>query len=166
MQNFTNIPESFFRELKGILVFDKSKISYIDNLKSKFPNPEDALYKFCVVPGDASRSIPTEIVAANISYAPDITMSLVDLTVQNREQWYEDLNRFNKFAVILVSNTEMMMLGNDKFPLSITINDNMSDDGSGSDSFSLRVYGETVIEPKVYKIVPKFKVLFFIPTII
>ncbi|MGD1319543.1 hypothetical protein [Chryseobacterium sp. 2R14A] len=166
MQNFTNIPENFIRELKGILVFDKSKISYLHQLAGKFPNPEEALYKYCVLPGDASRSIATNNTAGNISYSPDISVSLVDLTVANREHWYEELNRFNKFAVILISNTEMMMLGNDRFPLSITVSDAISDDGSGSDSFTLRVFGETIIEPKVYKIVPKFKVLFFIPPIL
>lgn len=166
MQNFTNLPENFIRELRGILVFDKSKISYLDQLAGKFPNPEEALYKYCVLPGDASRKIPTEFIAGNPYYSPDISMSLVDLTVENREQWYEELNRFHQFAVILVSNTEMMMLGNDRFPLSITISDSISDDGSGSDSFTLRVFGETIIAPVVYKIVPKFKVLFFIPPIL
>lgn len=166
MQNFNNQPESFIRELNGILIFDKSKITYLDQLAGKFPNPEEALYKYCVLPGDASRSIPTNFTAGNTSYAPDISISLVDLTVANREDWYNELNRFNTFAVILISNTEMMMLGNDRFPLSITVSDNMTDDGSGTDSFTLRVFGETIIAPVVYKIVPKFKVLFFIPPIL
>ncbi|MFL9835007.1 hypothetical protein [Chryseobacterium terrae] len=166
MQNFTNIPENFFRELRGILVFDKTKISYLNQLAGKFPKPDEALYKYCVLSGDASRSIPTNNVAGNASYAPDISVSLVNLSVQNREDWYEKLNRFNSFAVILISNTEMMMLGNDRFPLSITVNDNIADNGSGDDSFILRIFGETIIEPKVYKIIPKFKVLFFIPPIL
>lgn len=166
MQNFTNLPENFIRELKGILVFDKSKITYLGQLSGKFPNPEEALYKYCVLPDDASRSIGTNIEAGNVSYSPDISISLVDLTVANREQWYEELNRFNQFAVILVSNSEMMMLGNDRFPLSITVSDNISDNGSGTDSFIMRIFGDTIIAPVVYKIVPKFKVLFFIPPII
>jgi len=166
MQNFTNLPENFFRELKGILVFDKSKISYLDQLKGKFPNPEEALYKYCVLPADVSREIPTDINSGNVSYGTDISINLVDLTVQNREDWYEQLNKFNKFAVILISNTEMTMLGNNDFPLSITVNDSIKDDASGSDTFVMRIYGDNVIAPKVYKIIPKFKVLFFIPPIL
>ena len=93
-------------------------------------------------------------------------MSLVDLTIENRDRWYEEFNKFNEFAVILVSNTEMTMLGNDRFPLSITVTDNMKDDGSGTDSFSLNIYGDTIIEPRLYKIQNKFKVLFFIHQLI
>jgi len=166
MQSFTNRPESFIRELTGILIFDKSKMSYLDQLRGKFPDPDDALYRYKVLPDDVDRSIPTQFAGGNPYYSPDITISLVDLTVANREQWYDNFNRFNTFAVILVSNTEMMMLGNDRFPLNITVSDNMTDDGSGTDYFSLRIYGDTIIQPKVHKIVPKFKVLFFIPPIL
>ncbi len=166
MQSFTNRPESFIRELTGILIFDKLKISYLDQLRGKFPDPEEALYKYKVLPDDVDRSIPTQFAAGNPYYSPDITISLVDLTVANREQWYDNFNRFNAFVVILVSNTEMMMLGNDRFPLNITVSDNMTDDGSGTDYFSLRIYGDTIIPPKVHKIVPQFKVLFFIPPIL
>lgn len=166
MQSFTNKPESFIRELTGILIFDKTKIPYLDQLRGKFPSPEDALYKYKVIPDDVDRSIPTQFSGGNPYYSPDITMSLVDLSVGNREKWYEDLNRFNKYAVILISNTEMMMLGNDRFPLNITVSDNISDDGSGTDSFTMRIYGDTIIPPKVHKIIPKFKVLFFIPPIL
>lgn len=166
MHNYCNKPEDFFRELKGILIYDKSQISYIDQLKGKFPQPDEAKYKFSVLPGDASRKISTKNMAGNIYYQPDITVSLVDLTVKNRDEWYEYFNKFNDFAIILVSNTEMMMLGNERFPLSILIDDNMSDDGSGSDSFLLNIYGDTILEPTVYKIVPKFKIVFFIPPIL
>lgn len=166
MQNFTNIPEDFIRELKGVLIFDKKKIPYLDQLAGKFPDPEDAIFKCRVLPEDASRSIPTQFNGGNVYYSPDITISLVDLTVANRDQWYEELNRFNQFAVILISNSEMMMLGNDRCPMSITVNDSIADDGSGSDAFTLRIFGDTFLPPNVYKIVPKFKVLFFIPPII
>ncbi|UKB81246.1 hypothetical protein [Chryseobacterium sp. MEBOG07] len=44
--------------------------------------------------------------------------------------------------------------------------DNIKDDGSGNDSFSINISGETILPPSVYKIVPTFKVLFFIPPII
>ena len=166
MQNYTNQPENFIRELKGILIFDKEKISYLDQLSGKFPTPEDALYKYCVLPEDADRSIATKEIGKNVYYVPDITVSLVDLSVKNRKKWYDELNKFNKFAIILISNNEMMMIGNNRFPLSISLNDNITDDGSGSDSFVMRIFGETILPPVVYKIVPKFKVLFFIPPIL
>jgi len=166
MQNYCNKPEDFFRELKGILIYDKNQISYIDQLKGKFPQPDDAQFKFSVLPGDASRKIPTKLLSGNIYYQPDITISLVDLAVKNRDEWYESFNILNEFAVVLVSNTEMMMLGNDRFPMSITVNDNINDEGSGNDSFSLNIYGDTILAPSVYKIISKFKVLFFIPPII
>lgn len=166
MQNYCNKPEDFFRELKGILIYDKAQISYIDQIKGKFPQPDEAKFKFSVLPGDASRKIPTKTISGNVYYQPDITISLVDLTVKNRDEWYENFNKFNQFAVVLVSNTEMMMLGNDRFPLSITVTDNLNDDGSGSDSFSLNIYGDTIIAPTVYKIVQKFLIKFFIPPVL
>lgn len=166
MQNYNNTPEDFFRELNGILIYDKDQISYIDQLNDKFPLPEDALYKFRVLPGSGNRSIPTKLNNRNILYIPDISFPLVDLTVKNRTEWYSNFNVFDQFAVVLVSNTEMMMLGNDLFPLSITVTDNIKDDGSGNDSFSMNISGSTILPPSVYKIVPKFKVLFFIPPVI
>lgn len=166
MQKYCNIPEDFIRELKGILIYSKNEISYADQLKGKFPQPDKALYHFHVLPGDAGRKIPTKFQAGNIFYSPDITVSLVDLSVKNRTEWYSNLNKFNSFAVVLISNTEMIMLGNEIFPLSITVSDSISDDGSGNDVFTLNVYGETIVEPSVYKIVNKFRVLFFIPPIV
>lgn len=166
MQKYCNIPEEFFRELKGILIYQKEQVPYIDQLKGKFPQPDEALYQFRVLPGDAGRKIPTKFQAGNVYYSPDITVSLVDLTVKNRTEWYTYFNKFNEFAVVLVSNTEMMMLGNNLFPLNITVNDNIMDDGFGTDNFQLNVYGDTILEPIIYKIVNKFKVLFFIPPIV
>lgn len=166
MQNYHNTPEDFFRELTGILIYDKEKISYIDQYNDKFPSPQDASHKFRVLPGSANRSIPTKLNNRNTIYSPDISFPVVDLSVNNRDKLYDDFNIFEAFAVVLVSNTEMMMLGNDRFPLSITVTDNIKDDGSGSDSFSINISGDTILPPSVYKIVPKFKVLFFIPPVI
>ncbi|WP_300685502.1 hypothetical protein [Chryseobacterium sp.] len=166
MQNYNNIPEDFFRELTGVLIYDNNKISYIDQLNNKFPNPEDATHKFKILPGSANRSIPTKLINRNIIYSPDISFPFVDLSVKNRDHLYEDFNIFDQFAVVLVSNTEMMMLGNDRFPLSISVTDNVKDDGSGNDSFSLNISGDTILPPSVYKIIPTFKVLFFIPPIV
>lgn len=166
MQHYYNRPEDFFRELCGILVYHKSQIKYIDQLNNKFPSPEEALFKFHILPSSANRSIPTKLNSQNIFYSPDISFPLVDLSVRNREEWYSQFNKFNEFAVVLISNTEMMMLGNDMFPMSITITDNIKDDGSGSDSFSMNIAGDTILAPNVYKIVPKFKVLFFIPPVL
>lgn len=166
MQNYHNTPEDFFRELKGVLIYNKDQISYIDQLNDKFPSPDDALYKFKVLPTSGSRAIPTKLNNRNILYTPDVSFPLVDLTIKNRNEWYSQFNVFDNFAVVLVSNTEMMMVGNDLFPMSVTVTDNIKDDGSGNDSFSLNISGDTILPPSVYKVVPKFKVLFFIPPVI
>ena len=166
MQEYCNIPEGFIRELKGILIYDSAAITYEDQFAHQFPKVADSLYQFRVVPGEHSRSVPTKQKEGNFFFSPDISLSLVDMDISSRNIWYEKFNRKNSFAVILVSNTEMMMLGNDRFPLSISISDAMRDDGSGNDSFQLNIYGDTILYPRLYKIVDRFKVIFFIPPLL
>ncbi|MDV3662464.1 hypothetical protein CMU51_00115 [Elizabethkingia anophelis] len=166
MRHYCNLPENFIRELKGVLIYDKSKISYIDQYNNIFPQPEDALYKFRILPADPDRKIPTKLNEDNVSYSLDIVLSLVDLSIKNREEWYSKFNKFRKFAIVLVSNSEMVMIGNERYPMSITVTDNIKDDGSGNDSFGMNIYGDTIISPKMYKIAEKFKVLFFLPRLI
>ena len=48
-------------------------------------------------------------------------------------------------------------------PLSLAIDDNIVDNGTGKDLFTISLTGQTIIFPTLGKITEKFRVLLFLP---
>ena len=49
----------------------------------------------------------------------------------------------------MISNTEKMLVGNDREPLTIEVLDNKKDDNSGTDEYNISITGETILTPKI-----------------
>ena len=73
------------------------------------------------------------------------------MTVENIELCYEKFNK-KSFAVVLVSNTQKMVLGNDREMLKVEFLDNIKDDNSGNDEYTIAISGESIIPPKIKKL--------------
>ena len=62
---------------------------------------------------------------------------------------YQSYFNERKFAVVVISNTEKMLVGNDREPLTIEVLDNKKDDNSGTDEYNISITGETILTPKI-----------------
>lgn len=147
MEYFKNKAESFFREIRKIEIYEASVVSYESNFNNQFPNPAAALKIFEIIPETFTRKIPTKKSAGNYYYDVDLGFPLLDMTEENVNQLYDDFNR-QGFAVVLVSNFQKTLLGNKRFPLTIEVLDNINDDASGNDEFSISITGDTILAPK------------------
>ena len=148
MEHFTNKAETFFREIRSIEIYSASDISYINNFNGIFPDPETALYKFDIVPESFARKISTKTQNGNYFYDIDISFPLLDMSKNTIDKCYEIFNK-KAFVVVLNSNTEKMMLGNEREMIKVEFIDNKKDDNSGTDEFTIAVSGDTIITPKL-----------------
>lgn len=152
MEKFSNRSESFFREIRKIDIYPAESSSYIHNFNGIFPNIDDILYTFDVVPEDYERKISTKTSDGNYLYDVDLGFPLLNISIENREKLYEYFNK-KEFAVVLVSNTEKMLLGNEREPLSIEVIDGIKDNNSGTDQVNISITGKTIIPPKIKEII-------------
>lgn len=148
MEKFKNKSEKFYREIRSIEIYPAASVPYIDNFKGIFPNPDDCLYQFEIIPETFNRKIPTKTQNGNYFYEIDLNFSLLDLSATAKEKYQ---NNFNKkyFAVVLVSNVNKMLLGNDREKLKVEFIDGQKDDNSGTDEDTLAISGSTIIPPKI-----------------
>ena len=148
MENISNKLENFVREIRNIEIYQSSALSFSDNMKGNLPNADDLQYVFKVNPEDFERKLPTKRQDGNNYFEVDVNFPLLAMTKTNRESLYEKFNR-KGFCVVLVSNTESMVLGNDREPLGIDFLDAIKDNASGNDQFNISVTGKTIIPPKI-----------------
>lgn len=150
MDLIKNRSESFFREIRMIEIYKSSSLSYIDNFNGRFPlNP---VFSFEIsVPETFDRNIDTKQRNKNTYFPIEVSFPLLDLSLKLREILYESLNR-KGFMIVLYSNTEKMALGNVDEDLAVYFIDNIKDNNSGEDQFTISVTGETIIPPKAVKL--------------
>ena len=148
MEHFPNKAESFYREIRSIEIYNASDVSYIDNFKGIFPNSNLCLYKFEIVPETFSPKILTKTQNGNYFTDIDISFSLLDLSKDNIDKCYEYFNKKN-FSIVLISNIEKMLLGNEKEKLKVEFIDGKKNDASGSDECFISITGDTIISPKI-----------------
>ena len=151
MEYFNNKSETFFREIRKIEIYEASAVSYEDNFAGNFPDPEGIKYVFDIVPEDFSRKIARKTRTGNYFHEIDLGFPLLKMDKTNVEKYQEYFNK-EKFAVVLISNTDKMMLGNDREPLKIEVLDNRKDNNSGNDEYYLSITGETILTPKILMI--------------
>lgn len=150
MDFIKNNAESFFREIRRIEIFNAKDLKYIDNLNGRMPK-QSAFYSFKVNPDTYDRNIGTKQRSRNNYYPIDLSFSLLELSRGLRNKLYEDFNK-RGFAVVLYSNTEKMALGNEDEDLSVFFIDNMKDNNSGDDVFTINISGETIVPPNAVKL--------------
>lgn len=148
MQTFNNKAENFFREIRKIEIYNSDSVSYLDNYNGVFPSPDSMLYEFDITPEDFSRKIQRKKANGNYYHEIDLGFPLLKLDATNVEKYQEYFNQ-QKFAVVLVSNTEKTLLGNRLEPLTIEVLDNKKDDNSGTDEYNLSITGDSILTPKV-----------------
>ena len=147
MEHFKNKAESFYREIRSIEIYKASDVSYINNFNSVFPDPAIALYKFEIVPESYSQKTPTKTQTGNYFNEVDLSFPLLDLSTETIEKCQEYFNK-KDFAVVLNSNVERMLLGNDREKLKVEFIDGKKNDNSGNDECTIAISGETIISPK------------------
>lgn len=148
MEHFKNEAESFFREVRSIEIYAASGIKYINVFNGIFPDPNTALCKFDIVPESYSRGISTKTQNGNYFTDIDVSFPLLDMSKTTVDKCYKYFNK-KKFAIVLNSNTEKMLLGNHKEKLKIEFIDNKKDDNSGNDEYTIAVSGDTIIKPQI-----------------
>jgi hypothetical protein len=164
MIDFYNIPDNFIRDLRHILIYDANEISYIDMLNAKFPSRVKYKYNFAVLPGSAKRSIPTKFDdSGNAYFDVDISFNSYELNAQNRVFYYQNFNKGKRYAIVLVSNTDMIMLGNDREPMAIAVSDAIQDNNAGNDTFTFSITGQTILYPRPTEVIDAFRVLLLLP---
>ncbi|MEQ3501126.1 hypothetical protein ABMY20_15330 [Tenacibaculum sp. SSH1-16] len=156
-----NTPEDFIREIRHVIVYNASVLTFNQNLKGLYPPTIEYLYKIPVqTPESFKRRFRLKKQNKNNYFTIDLSFPFFDLTFQNRAKLY-DLAKDNNYVVVVASNREMMVLGNDRERLSIDVIDNIQDNSRGKDHFSIQITGETIIHPLLRKVSEPFRVLFF-----
>lgn len=147
MEHFTNKAESFFREIRSIEIYNATDVSYESNFKGIFPVNNLALYKFDIVPENFSRNIKPKKMLSSYYFDIEISFPVLDLSKATTDKIFTDFNK-KSFSIVAVSNTEKLLLGNDREPLLIEAIPGVKDDNSGTDENTIVISGETIITPK------------------
>lgn len=148
MEHIKNQSESFYREARSIEIFNAEDVKYINNFNGIFPDPNLALCTIDLIPESYNRKLPTKTQSSNYFTEIDINFALVDLSQPTLDYFKNTLNK-KKFAVVINSNTEKLLLGNEREPLKIEVIDNIKDDNSGTDEYTIALSGDSIITPKI-----------------
>ncbi|WP_312390851.1 hypothetical protein [Chryseobacterium sp.] len=148
MEEFKNESESFYREIRSIEIYKASDVKYINAFNGVFPDPKLALYKYRIVAESYSRGISTKTQNGNYFTDIDVSFPILDMSKSTYDKSHKYFNK-KKFAIVLNSNTEKMLLGNDREKIKIEFIDNKKDDNSGNDEFTIAVSGDTIIKPQL-----------------
>ena len=160
---FCNAGEPFFREIQKVQLYYADALSFHDAMNGGTPKETDCFMEFFIPnPQDFSRSIKTASDAYNDYLKIDLSFPLLDIKKENRRLLYAHAFR-NQYAVMLVSNREKVVFGNQREPMSFEVHDKIRDDGSGKDVLLIKIYGKTLLKPILQNIQARFRVLFFIP---
>ena len=158
-----NNPEDFTREIQHILIFDASKFSFNQNFKALTPDINSYLLKIQLHnPTAYQRKITIKEQNDNNYYDVKISLPVYELSKETRLRLIS-FHKKRKYVIALVSQQEMLVVGNEREPFSFSIDDNILDNGTGKDSFLINLTGQTIIFPTLSKITEKFRVLCFLP---
>ena len=151
MERIKNQAEKFYREIRSVEIYDAKSIPYIDVYNGIFPNNSTALYIFNVTPETLVQNITTKRVNKNDLTEYDITFSLLDLAKVTIETCEKNLNK-KDFAIVMESNVEKILFGNDIETIRVDFIDNKKNDGSGEDECTISIIGQSIIKPKIFEI--------------
>ena len=147
MKHFDNKSESFFREIRKVIIYRASSISYINNLEGIIPQLMNAFISFDIVPESFSHKIATKTQNNNYLFELDANFPLLDLSTETVDFCFGNLNK-EEFAVVFVTNTAQLLFGNDREPLKVEFIDNTKNDNSGNDEYTIAISGKSIVQPK------------------
>ena len=160
-----NIGEDFTREIRHVLLYPAKDFSFNQNLRALTPDPNAYLTKLAVAhPSGYVRKIAMKEQNHQTYYDVKISFPIYDLRKETRLKLI-DLHHKRRYVVALLSAQEMLVLGNEREPFSLTIEDQIQDNGTGKDQFVVSISGQTILFPTLGKITEKFRVLLFLPPI-
>lgn len=165
MEAICNIPENFIREIQYISVYPLSSLSFNENFTNKKPSTEEALFTIDILPDGFLRRIELKQQNRNEYYTVKVQFSLLELSARKRS-FFSSHHKKRAYVAVLVSNKEMMVLGNDREPLSLSFEDNILDNATGKDNCTITLYGDTIIRPRPTPLTEPFRVLFFTPPMV
>ena len=160
-----NLPENFTREIRYILIYDAATYRFSQALRGDQPAPEGYLLKvYLHHPSPYSRTLTIKEQNHNDYTEVKITFPIYDLSRESRAL-LQGYHRKRKYTVALVSEQEILTLGNHREPFTLTVQDHTLDNGTGKDILQCTLSGQTIVRPTTTRNTPRFKVLFFVPPI-
>ena len=142
MVDINNIPESFFREIRKIEIFNAQQYPYSQAIKNAPLSQNPIIVIQNIIPEEFEQ---------NISYYFDINISLVINDLDSANELNTLLND-KTFAMVLHNNIdERLILGNALFPLRIEVFDKIKNNNSGEDKIEIEIFGETILTPQILK---------------
>lgn len=163
MLNLCNLPESFTREISHVLLFEAASFSFNQNLRALTPNENSYLLRIDLHnPAPYNRKVSIKQQNHNDYFDIQVSLPIYDLSKDTRKKLI-GFHKQRRYVVALVSEQEMLVVGNAREPFTLTIDDNIVDNGKGSDTYIVTLTGQTIIFPNISKITEKFRVLFFAP---
>ena len=147
MKHFDNKSESFFREIRKVIIYKATSISYINNLEVIIPELMNALISFDVVPESFSHKIATKTQNNNYLFELDGNFPLLDLSTETVDFCFDNLNK-EDFAILFQTNTDQLLFGNDRELIKVEFIDNKKNDNSGNDEYTIALSGKSIIKPK------------------
>lgn len=142
---FCNRTERDIREVRWLAFYDKSKLSFNDHLRGRFPPPDDYLFKVRVQNvREFKRSVSRKL-QDNNRYE-DIHLTAAYFAISS-----DDIRRLrvfektNAYVVILATNTDLQCFGNVRESFSFYIEDRLRENGDGNDVYNIHTTGKTTV---------------------
>ena len=163
MIDICNLPEPFTREISHVLLFDATIFSFNQNLRALTPDINSYLLRIDLHnPSPYNRKLSIKQQNHNDYYDVQVSLPIYDLSKETRKKLIS-FHKQRKYVVALVSQQEMLIVGNAREPFTLTVDDNITDNGKGADTYVVTLTGQTIIFPNISKVTEKFRVLFFLP---
>lgn len=159
--DFCNIPEIITRAAISLLFFDKDKFTFNQNLKGEFPNVNDYLFSIRIQDVKGFKR-DVSFKEKNRNRYTEIKIVADYFPVKNKD--FNKLQRFEKknaYVVVLVTNDDLQVFGNDEEPMTFRIDDKIKDNSSGDDYYEMIVEGATTVRPQQSIILDERKKQFF-----
>ena len=137
MVDINNIPESFFREIRKIEIFNAQQYPYSQAIKSAPLSQNPIIVIQNIIPEEFEQNIKRK--RDKGSYYFDINISLVINDLDSTNELNTLLND-KTFAMVLHNNIdERLILGNALFPLKIEVFDKIKNNNSGEDKIEIEM---------------------------
>lgn len=146
MEIFNN-SDGFFREIRSVEVFLAQDIAFSAAYQGLSPTAAPVARFLNIIPETFKRSLRLKYNNDNEYYEVDLSFAL-QLGSHRISDAYRPAFGKRKFAVRLTSNTDSLVLGNHREPLTVDLQDGLKDDNSGTDQYEVSIYGSTIIDPR------------------
>ncbi|EKB60750.1 hypothetical protein [Bergeyella zoohelcum] len=151
MEKINNKVDHLFREIRKVVIYNAKDYSFSEHYRGEEINAEPVLSFNNIIPDDFERDIKMSHHKGFISWHISYRFQINATDVVHRAVLYRLLNK-REFALEFYSNEEKTTIGNDLHPMMIEVEDEIKEDGSGTDAYIISVYGDSITSPMVHKI--------------